>query len=139
MVLMAEYDHTRVNHLRQAEELAHFAHSVEIDTRVGESLGRDIVTHVGEKAGKRVKTAMIVVKSGTCERIVRTRAPAEKSSGKAGGKAIRKSKVHFTMALEETGSGSDLWILDNGSCLHMVVSDDFIGRRGGLRKRMRPD
>ncbi|CAI5707058.1 unnamed protein product [Peronospora farinosa] len=41
-VLMAKYDNSRVDHLHQAEELAHFAQSVEVESRKGSALGRDV-------------------------------------------------------------------------------------------------
>ncbi|CCI11395.1 unnamed protein product [Albugo candida] len=47
-VQMAKYDGSRPDYLAQAEELAHFAQSVELDTRSTTSFGKDVVTHVAE-------------------------------------------------------------------------------------------
>ncbi|CAH0484582.1 unnamed protein product [Peronospora farinosa] len=56
-VLMAKYDGNRVDYLAQAEELAHFAQSAELDTRNATSFGKDVVTHVAE-SNPRVDTSM---------------------------------------------------------------------------------
>ncbi|CAI5705531.1 unnamed protein product [Peronospora effusa] len=42
-VLMAKFDAGRIDYLRQAKELAHFAQAVEVDSRAGKSLGRGVV------------------------------------------------------------------------------------------------
>ncbi|CAI5705640.1 unnamed protein product [Peronospora effusa] len=42
-VIMAKFDAGRIDYLRQAEELAHFAQAVEVDSRAGKSLGREVV------------------------------------------------------------------------------------------------
>lgn len=54
-VLMAKIDVTRVDHMRQAEDLALFAQFVTIDAHRSKSLGRDTVPHGGEKAAKSVE------------------------------------------------------------------------------------
>ncbi|CAI5716841.1 unnamed protein product [Hyaloperonospora brassicae] len=45
-VLMAKYNNDRRDHLRQAEELAHFAQSVELENKTGRTLGRELVAAV---------------------------------------------------------------------------------------------
>lgn len=52
-VLVAKYDNSRVDYLRQAEQLAHFAQSVELESRKGRALGRDVVALVDEVPTKR--------------------------------------------------------------------------------------
>ena len=56
-VLMAKYDGNRVDYLTQAEELAHFAQSVKLDTRSAASFGKDVVSHISEHK-HRVDTRM---------------------------------------------------------------------------------
>lgn len=101
-VQMAKYDHARVDHLRQDQELAHFDQSVEIDT--------DTVAYRRQKNASKPELAM----AGEVGHL-RAHCTSNSANGKSSGKAIRKSKVYFTVAVEETGSGSDLWILDSGS------------------------
>jgi hypothetical protein len=50
-VLMAKVDGTRVDYLQQAEELAQFAQSWELEAR-GKNLGKEVVGAVGERRGK---------------------------------------------------------------------------------------
>ncbi|GAB9471347.1 unnamed protein product, partial [Globisporangium polare] len=44
-VMMAKYDHNRIDFLCHAEELAHFAQAVEIDSRGGKAFGKEVVAH----------------------------------------------------------------------------------------------
>ena len=45
-VLMAVYDTLRANNLAHAEQLSHFAQSIELNARSSRSLGRDFVSQV---------------------------------------------------------------------------------------------
>ncbi|KAG3117026.1 hypothetical protein PI125_g4153 [Phytophthora idaei] len=55
-VLMAKIDANRTDYLAQAEELAHFAQSWELDPSRQRNLGRDIVAAVGDTTrGERRK------------------------------------------------------------------------------------
>lgn len=123
--MMAKYDHTRVDYLRQAEKLAHFAQSVKIDTRAGKSLGKETVAHVGEKRVE-TRTCYGCGEVGHLRAHCASKSTDSKGCGKAGSKASGKSKVHFTMAVQETGCESDLWILDSGSSRHLVMSTDLL-------------
>uniref|UniRef100_A0AAV1V3T6 CCHC-type domain-containing protein n=1 Tax=Peronospora matthiolae TaxID=2874970 RepID=A0AAV1V3T6_9STRA len=52
-VLMAKYNNDRHDHLRQAEELAHFAQSVELENKTGRTLGREIVAAVTDERRRK--------------------------------------------------------------------------------------
>ena len=43
---MNKYDIDRIDYLRHAEELAHFAQSIETHVRGAEATGKDVVLHV---------------------------------------------------------------------------------------------
>ena len=47
-IMMAKYDHTRTDYLRQAEKLSHFAPSMENDMRSGKAVGRDVVASISD-------------------------------------------------------------------------------------------
>ncbi|KAL7682484.1 hypothetical protein Plhal304r1_c049g0131741 [Plasmopara halstedii] len=62
---MAKYDARRIEFFAQAEELAHLAQSVKIDTRGPASFGKDVVANIIESK-PRVKTrACFVCDSST--------------------------------------------------------------------------
>ena len=39
---MARYDNSRMDYLRHAEELAHFAQAIETDVRGAKAIGKDV-------------------------------------------------------------------------------------------------
>ena len=49
MVMMAKYDHTRTDYLIQAEELSHFAQSVENIMRSEKAVGKDVVASISDQ------------------------------------------------------------------------------------------
>ena len=48
-VSMTKYNNDRHDHLRQAEELAHFAQSVELEKKTGRTLGSELVATVTDE------------------------------------------------------------------------------------------
>ena len=47
---MAKYQTHRVDYLVQAEELAHFAQTIEMESRSGLAFGKEVVEHVEDSA-----------------------------------------------------------------------------------------
>lgn len=131
---MAKYDNSRVDYLRQAEQLAHFAHSVELESRKGRALGRDVVALVDEVPTKRERrTCFGCGKVGHIEADCRSKARKNHGGrrGRGGGEDLvlaisdsgGKSKLSshgnkstdLMYEVEDANDTKDTWILDSGS------------------------
>uniref|UniRef100_A0AAV1VBX8 Integrase catalytic domain-containing protein n=1 Tax=Peronospora matthiolae TaxID=2874970 RepID=A0AAV1VBX8_9STRA len=98
-VLMAKYDTSRVDHLAHAEELAHFAQSIELDARSS----RSFVGHLKRDCRRKEK----------------------KPTGRPSGS--RNDGANLTLSIDEDpSSDNSVWILDSGSSLHIVNDDRLL-------------
>ena len=124
-VLMADYDGCRVGYLAQAEELTHFAKSVELDTRSTASFEKDVVTHVTESK-PRSDTRMCY----GCGKIgyihlffpdERKRTRKKNGANRAWRHSARtKDVVNYTLSVQDVKAQDKLWILDSGSSWHLI-------------------
>lgn len=118
MTMLSRLDIHRIDYLRRAEELAHFARSTEIEVR-DRNFGRDVVNTVESRTKVEGQP-----KKGVAER-------ASKKCFKCGHKGHVKAscprvkkhdhEMDFTLTVGDKLQGfNNLWILDRGSSRHLV-------------------
>uniref|UniRef100_A0AAV1UQE0 CCHC-type domain-containing protein n=1 Tax=Peronospora matthiolae TaxID=2874970 RepID=A0AAV1UQE0_9STRA len=123
-VLMVKYDTSRADHLAHAEELAHFAQSIELDARSSRSFGRDVVSHVAnDEPPKETRTCHGCGKVGHLKRDCRRK--EKKPTGRPSGS--RTDGANLTLSIDEDpSSDNSVWILDSGSSRHIVNDDRLL-------------
>jgi len=106
--MLSRLNLSRTDYLRQAEELAHFAQSTEIQLRM-KHIGHDVVNDIHEE---RVDTR----KCFGCGKQGHLKAacPSKKKKGDQGG------DVDYTLAVGHDELDKGHWILDTGSSRHLV-------------------
>ena len=136
-VLMAKYDNSRADFLRQAEELAHFAQSVELESRKGRALGRDVVAFVNEVSTKReTRTCFGCGKAGHIKANCRSKGRSNHDGrrGKHGAdlilaindRGLKTKNMHLVYAVKYAKDEHDEWILDSGSSRHLVKDERLL-------------
>ena len=122
MTMLSRLDMHRTDPLRQAEELAQFAQSTEVDVHA-KNLGRDVVNAVEprkvsqDKVKAKLKTTFTEDEERKCYKCgevghIRSRCPHSKK---------KTSRHDFTFAIGNGGGLQDShWILDSGSSRHLV-------------------
>ncbi|ETO84786.1 hypothetical protein F444_01317, partial [Phytophthora nicotianae P1976] len=110
-VLMAKVDSSRTDHLQQAEELAHFAQSWELEPAKHRNLGKEVVAAVGEETRR----------CHECNKVGHLRAACPKRGrGRNGG-------PNLVLAVDERlVQASGTWILDSGSSRHLVSDESWL-------------
>uniref|UniRef100_A0AAV1T532 Integrase catalytic domain-containing protein n=1 Tax=Peronospora matthiolae TaxID=2874970 RepID=A0AAV1T532_9STRA len=113
--MLARLNLTRFDYLRQAEELAHFAQSTEIELR-GKHIGKDVVNnvrHVREKTRNGRKDNRKCYSCGKSGHI---------KAAYPGNKVSRETSVDvdFVLAVGNPSANHGYWILDSGSSRHLV-------------------
>ncbi|GAB9476474.1 unnamed protein product [Globisporangium polare] len=121
-VTVAKYDHNRIDYLCHAEELAHFAQAVEIDSCGGKAFGKEVVAHVSEQLSRgETRTCFKCQKAGNLA--AECRGTSNKRSVGGGG----DRGVHMTLAVNDIhDTDQDLWILDSGSSRHLVGDERLL-------------
>lgn len=120
--MLARLNLTRIDYLRQAEELAHFAQSTEIELR-GKHIGRDVVNtvHNERRDARKVrpdgrKDRQFVRKCYKCGKPGHIKAVCRESSTD-----LRSTdEVYYTLAIGSSSVEEGYWILDSGSSRHLV-------------------
>ena len=136
-ILMEKYQTHRLDYLVHAEELAHFAQTIEMESRSGCALGREVVAHV-EKSMFRMETRTCYVcgKSGHVMAGCRSKKTDHTNGGcraKGGGnivlaigegtsiKSSRHAKSDEKLTIgEDTDRDGEGWILNSESSRHLV-------------------
>ncbi|CAI5739083.1 unnamed protein product [Peronospora destructor] len=123
-VLMAKYGNW-VDYLAQAEELAHFAQSVELDTRSAASFGKDVVTQVAaSKPRVDTRTCYGCGKVGhiqfVCPDDIKKTKKNNGTKGTWRNNARPKDVVNYTLSVQDDKAEDKLWILDSGFSRHLV-------------------
>ena len=113
--MLARFNLTRIDYLRQAEELAHFAQSTEIELR-GRHIGKYVVINVRNVREKARNVRRESRKCYICGK------PGNIKSAFPGDKVTRKSSddVDFVLAVDDSSAGDGCWILNSGSSRHLV-------------------
>uniref|UniRef100_A0AAV1T174 Polyprotein n=1 Tax=Peronospora matthiolae TaxID=2874970 RepID=A0AAV1T174_9STRA len=119
--LLERLNLTRIDYMRQAEELADFAQSTEIDLR-GKNIGKDVVNTVGNgrrayfktrthnrKDRRDMRTCYICGKPGH----LKIACPEGSAETRA------TDEVDFVLAIGGSSVKEDYWILDSGSSRHL--------------------
>ncbi|CAI5725077.1 unnamed protein product [Peronospora effusa] len=110
-VLMTKYDNSRVDHLRQAEEIAHFAQSVEVESQKGRVLGRDVLAHVDEASTKKETHLVLAIND---------------VGGKNKSPTPNGKRTDLVLAVEDANDKKCEWILDSGSSRHLVNDESLL-------------
>ncbi|KAG4238198.1 hypothetical protein PC116_g13757 [Phytophthora cactorum] len=107
IILMAKVDGARQDYLQQAEELAHFPQSWELEPARHRNLGREVVAAIGEEQKKETRRCHV------CNKVGHLRADCpERGRG--------RGEPDLTLAMGGAFNGEDVWILDSGSSRHLV-------------------
>ena len=126
-----------------AEELAHFAQTIEMESRSGRAFGREVVARVEQSAfRKETRTCYGCEKSGHVKADCRSKKAASTNGGRrakgsgnivlAVGEGTSAKGLHFDKSNqkpiieEDSDRDGDGWILDSGSSRHLVNDPDLL-------------
>ncbi|KAG2996003.1 hypothetical protein PC121_g20295 [Phytophthora cactorum] len=110
-VLMAKVDGTRQDYLQQAEELAHFAQSWELEPTRHRNMGREVVAAVSKGQKKETRRCHV------CNKVGHLRANCPEGG---------RGEPDLTFAVGDVVNGEDVWILDSGSSRHLVREESWL-------------
>ena len=113
---MDKYNNDRHDHLSQAEELAHFEQSVELESKTGRTLGRELVAAVtDERRRKETRSCYNCGKQCHLKIDCRSKENVNKSA---------KNDGEVVLAVnDDSDNVNDDWILDSGASRHLVNDD----------------
>nr|CCA22053.1 conserved hypothetical protein [Albugo laibachii Nc14] len=110
--MLSRLNFMRTDYLWQAEEIAHFAQSTEIELR-GKHFGRDLVNNVELRDAPKCYKC---VKPGHLE------AACPERSREGG----TSSEVYFVLTVDGSSEDDENWFLNNSSSRHLVNDDKLL-------------